>query len=648
MTNGARLSAGRPSAWTGAISGLITAAVAIGVAQLIAGLTKPEASPVVAVGQCVIGSTPLPVKDWATSTFGTNDKTFLIGGVLVLLFAFAAVIGIVAMRRLAYGMWGLAVFAAIGLAAVLTRPDSTGSWIWPTILGACGGAVALARLAKTATEAAAAKAAQRAAAQPVPPIVFGGTGRGATEFAIDERGWDEEPAAGDEPPRERPPWRQSAPDERAGHEEPAADDEPTAGDEPADDHEMGWFAGGAAATGEAGDTSPAPAAPRPAQQSRPGQAAGWDWGASTPGAARSPLVPTGGRRAFLWTAGLSLVAAAAGEYIGREAATRQNVTAARSAIRFPAPAVKAPPLPAGINPKVAGLSSFITPNGQFYRVDTALVLPEVSPVGWTLRIHGMVRREVTISFNELLRRPLIEDYITLTCVSNPVGGPYVGNAKWLGASLASLLREAGPLAGADQLLCTSVDGFTSGTPLAVVLDGRDALVAVAMNGTALPVAHGFPARLVVPGLYGYVSACKWVTDIEVTTFAKSQAYWVGQGWAQQGPIKTESRIDVPNGNSPIGSGPVTVAGVAWAQHKGVAAVEVQVDHGPWNVATLAPVPDIDTWRQWTWEWASPTPGSHTIQARATDKTGYTQTSVLANVAPNGASGYPSVMVTVKG
>ncbi len=354
-----------------------------------------------------------------------------------------------------------------------------------------------------------------------------------------------------------------------------------------------------------------------------------------------------GRRAFLWTAGLSLAVAAAGEYGGRQLGTRHNVSVAEQAIRFPRPAVAAPPLPAGLNPKVAGLSQFITPNGQFYRVDTALVVPEVDPKGWTLRIHGMVQREVTITFDQLLKRPLIEDYITLCCVSNPVGGPYIGNAKWLGASLAALLREAGPLAGADQLLCTSVDGFTSGTPLAVVMDGRDALVAVAMNGTALPVAHGFPARLVVPGLYGYVSATKWVTDIEVTTFSRAVAYWSQNGWSQQAPIKTESRIDVPSSGATVGPGPVTVAGVAWAQHKGIAAVEVQVDNGPWQEATLAAVPDLDTWRQWTWEWTTPTRGNHMIQARATDKTGYTQTSVVADVAPNGASGYPSAMVTVK-
>ena len=336
----------------------------------------------------------------------------------------------------------------------------------------------------------------------------------------------------------------------------------------------------------------------------------------------------------------------AGTVGGRELSTRRNVSLARAALRFPRPAVPAPPLPAGSDLKIPGLSSFITPNDSFYRVDTALLLPQVDPSTWQLRIHGMVQREVTITFAELLKRPLIEDYVTLTCVSDPVGGPYVGNAKWLGASLAALIRQARPLAGASQLLCTSVDGFTSGTPLQVVLDGRDALLAVAMNGTALPVEHGFPARMVIPGLYGYVSATKWVTDIEVTTFAAASAYWVQRGWSQQAPIKTESRIDVPAVGATLRPGLTPVAGVAWAQHKGVAAVEVRVDRGPWHEARLAAVPDIDTWRQWVWEWPA-TPGNHLLEARATDKTGYTQTAVQAQPVPNGASGYPSATVTVR-
>jgi DMSO/TMAO reductase YedYZ molybdopterin-dependent catalytic subunit len=358
-----------------------------------------------------------------------------------------------------------------------------------------------------------------------------------------------------------------------------------------------------------------------------------------------PTAASTARRHFLVAAGVAVAAAAIGEVGGRSLATRKNVSIAQKTLRIPKPTVPAAPLPRGVNLPVPGISSFITPDSQFYRVDTAILVPQVDPSNWTLRIHGMVAREVTITFDQLLRRPLIEDYITLACVSNPVGGPYVGNAKWLGTSLAALIRSAGPQAGADQLLCTSVDGFTSGTPLQVVLDGRDALVAVAMNGSDLPTEHGFPARLVVPGLYGYVSACKWVVDIEVTTFAKAQAYWVPRGWSQQGPIKTESRIDVPGNGTSLKAGQVPVAGVAWAQHKGIEAVEVRVDNGPWHEATLAAVPGIDTWRQWAWQWPA-TQGTHMIEARATDKTGYTQTSLIQDVAPNGASGYPSTQVSV--
>jgi DMSO/TMAO reductase YedYZ molybdopterin-dependent catalytic subunit len=254
-----------------------------------------------------------------------------------------------------------------------------------------------------------------------------------------------------------------------------------------------------------------------------------------------------------------------------------------------------------------------------------------------------VEREITINYHELLKRPLTEDWITLCCVSNPVAGPYIGNAKWLGASLADLLREARPRAGADQLICTSTDGFTSGTPLATVLDGRDALLAVAMNGAPLPVAHGFPVRMVTPGLYGYVSATKWVTDIKVTTFRGNFAYWAQRGWSQRAPIKTESRIDVPV--SSVSAGRTPVAGVAWAQHKGIDAVHVRVDRGPWQQARLAAVPGIDTWRQWAWEWDA-TRGSHLIEARATDATGYTQTALQEPPEPNGASGYPSVTISV--
>jgi DMSO/TMAO reductase YedYZ molybdopterin-dependent catalytic subunit len=340
----------------------------------------------------------------------------------------------------------------------------------------------------------------------------------------------------------------------------------------------------------------------------------------------------------------SLVAYGAGSWL----ASSRNVGAAQRAIRLPRPAVPAPPLPSGADLRIPGLSSFITPNGSFYRVDTALVLPEIAPATWQLRVHGMVRRELMLSFDDLIKRPLIEDYITLCCVSNPVGGPYIGNAKWLGASLRSLLDEAGVLPGATQLLATSSDGFTSGTPIETAMDGRDSLLAVAMNDAPLPVAHGFPVRQVIPGLYGYVSACKWLVDIEVTTFAAAQAYWVPRGWSAQAPVKTESRIDVPTGQNPVTVGTrVAIAGEAWAQHKGIEAVEVRVGNGPWRQAQLAAVPDLDTWRQWVYWWdVDVSPGNYLIEARATDKTGYTQTSLQEPPEPNGATGYPSVSVSV--
>ena len=545
-----------PHALAGAVVGVLAAAVAIGAAQLAAGLTVPQASPVVAVGQAAIDLTPAPVKNFAISAFGPADKTVLLGGILVVLALYAALVGILAVRRLAIGMWGLALFAFVGLVAALTRPDSTAECIVPTLAGAAAGAFALTRLARAAARLGTPRS-------PAPPA----------------------PASPPAPKTLAPPDLPAPP----------------------------------AAAGSSFTYLPNPDDPGPRGTAR---------------------------RRFLVSSGIAAVAAAAGTVAGRELATRRDVTLARAELRFPRPTVAAPPLPAGSDLRIPGLSSFITPNGSFYRVDTALLLPQVDPSTWQLRIHGMVQREVTISFAELLRRPLIEDYLTLTCVSDPVGGPYVGNAKWLGASLAGLIRQARPRAGASQLLCTSVDGFTSGTPLQVVLDGRDALLAVAMNGSALPVEHGFPARMVIPGLYGYVSATKWVTDIEVTTFADASAYWVERGWSQQAPVKTESRIDVPAIGSTLRPGPTPVAGVAWAQHKGVAAVEVRVDRGPWHEARLAAVPDIDTWRQWVWEWQA-TPGDHLIEARATDKTGYTQTAVQAQPEPNGASGYPSATVTVR-
>jgi DMSO/TMAO reductase YedYZ molybdopterin-dependent catalytic subunit len=586
----------QPSALAGAVAGILTAAVAMGIGQLFAGLTNPESSPVIAVGQAAIDLTPTPVKDFAISTFGPDDKTALLTGILIVLAVFAAVIGMLAVRRLERGLAGLAVFAGIGLAAALTRPDATPGYVVPTLAGAAAGAFALTRLVRRARALGAPASRTRPAGSPAHPS-SGSRASGAAVIPLKPPDLPEPGPAGELEPPDLP--------------EPVRGGGPIAVPEPA----------GAAPGGSSFTFLDNP---------------------DDLGLPRGPA-----RRRFLTASGLAVATAAAGALAGRELITRHNVGAARAAVRFPKPAVPAPPLPPGSNLNIPGLSSFITPDSSFYRVDTALLLPEVDPATWQLRIHGMVQREVVLTFDELLRRPLVEDYVTLTCVSNPVGGPYVGNARWLGARLADLIRQARPLAGASQLLCTSVDGFTSGTPLQVVLDGRDALLAVAMNGQALPVAHGFPARMVVPGLYGYVSATKWVTDIEVTTFPAAFAYWVQRGWSQQAPIKTESRIDVPAGNATLAPGRTPVAGVAWAQHKGVAAVEVRVDQGPWQTARLAAVPDIDTWRQWVWEWDA-TPGRHLLEARATDATGYTQTAVAEPTVPNGASGYPSAAVMVGG
>ncbi|GAB1820756.1 molybdopterin-dependent oxidoreductase [Herbidospora sp. RD11066] len=338
-------------------------------------------------------------------------------------------------------------------------------------------------------------------------------------------------------------------------------------------------------------------------------------------------------------AGVAVVTGAAGIWIG----DRNNVSAERAQVAAELPKAAKPlaPLPAGVDFKVPNLSPFVTPNHDFYRVDTALALPNVDPTTWSLKIHGMVDKPLEISFAELLKRPIVEADLTLACVSNPVGGPYVGNARWLGVAMAGVLREAGIRAGADMLLSTSADGWTAGTPVEVVMDGRNALFAFAMNGEPLPVAHGFPVRQVVPGLYGYVSATKWVVDVEVTRFDQARAYWTDRGWDAKGPIKTQSRIDTPRNKTQPGRN--VIAGVAWAQTKGIAKVEVKVDEGPWREATLAEVPGLDTWRQWKIE-ADLNTGLHTLSCRATDDTGYTQTADGAPPEPNGATGYHHVLV----
>ncbi|MFB6667643.1 molybdopterin-dependent oxidoreductase [Streptomyces parvus] len=509
-----------------ALSGLLAGFAALTVAELVSAAVRPEASPVTAVGGAAIDRTPTGVKDWAIRTFGENDKIVLQLGIVVTLTLFAVAVGLLALRHRRTGSAAVLVFGAVGTAAAVSRPDSTGFTDGlPSLVGAVAGAILLYVLVGRLTR---------------PRTVAG---------EEDESGWD--------------------------------------------------------------------------------------------------------RRGFLIAATAAAAASTAAGAVGRALNGRsaQDAVASRDAVRLPAPASPAKPIPEGAQPRVRGISSFTTPNDDFYRVDTALVVPKVDANTWRLRIHGKgVRRELEFSYQDLLDRPLIEREITLCCVSNEVGGPYIGHARWIGVRLADLLKEAGvkpPSRGgeADQIIARSVDGMTLGTPVEDVMDGRDAMLALGMNGEPLPFVNGFPVRMLVPGLYGYVSACKWIEDIELTTFDDYDAYWVKRDWAREAPIKTQSRIDTPKPFARPEAGTVMVAGVAWAQHRGIEKVEIRVDDGPWKPAQLAEQATVDTWRQWTYPWKA-TPGSHTLTVRATDGTGETQTEKRTKTVPDGASGWHSVVVTV--
>jgi DMSO/TMAO reductase YedYZ molybdopterin-dependent catalytic subunit len=504
----------RTPGWYGPVLGLVTAGVALGVAQAVAGWVGVGASPVVAVGQGAIDLAPPWLKEYAIRTFGTHDKDVLLAGIGVTLLVAAIVIGVATVRRAWVGWLGLGALAGVGALAVLTRPDSTPADLLPVLVGAAAGAMTLRAFLR---------------------------------------------ALSDRPEQERV----------------AADPD---------------------------------------------------------------------RRRFLVTAGVGAAVALAAGSGGTLFSRRFRADDSRASVRIPTPSSPAAPVAATLD-GTEGISSYFTPNARFYRVDTALLTPAVTAEDWQLRIHGMVDREITLTYPQLLARPLIERDVTLTCVSNPVGGHYIGNARWIGAPLGDILKEAGVHRDASQLVARSVDGFTVGTPTAALLDGRDAMLAVAMNGEPLPIAHGFPVRVVVPGLYGYVSATKWVVDMELTTFAAYDAYWIQRGWAQQAPIKLESRIDVP-GKGAIDPGQRDIAGIAWDQHVGIGKVEVQLDGGDWEEAELAAQDAIDTWRQWRLPWNATT-GEHTIAVRATNAAGEVQTPDLADPAPDGATGYHTITVTVR-
>lgn len=503
--------------WWAALGGLAAAAAGLGVAEVLAALLSPPASPLFAAGSLVIDVSPSWLKEAVIALFGTADKPIIIVSVALLVASLSALSGVVEWSWPPWGRVLIAVVGGVGLAAAVSRAGAS-MVAWVPSLAAIGLSV--------------------------------------------------------------------------------------------------WLLGVFLRRAHVIDAHP---------------------GSSSSGLARRTFLIQAGV-----AAGLGVLAAVGGRVA---AASVQAVDAARRLFTLPTPAVAAAPVPQGAVLDVPGITPLVTANEDFYRIDTALIVPSIDPANWSLRVTGLVDREVTLTFEELLAMPLEESFTTLACVSNYVGGALIGNALWLGYPIRHLLAEAGPHADADMVLSSSADGFTAGTPLSALTDDRNAILAVAMNGEPLPPEHGFPVRMVVPGLFGYVSATKWVTELRVTRFADDAAYWTHRGWSARGPVKLSSRIDTPRDATSVPAGMVTVAGVAWAQHTGVSRVELRVDDGPWSDAVLAEAISADTWRQWSFEWDA-TSGGHELTVRATDANGVVQTAEYADVVPDGATGHHSVFVNV--
>jgi len=547
-----------------ALAGLISAGVALGIGELLAGLVGPNSSPVIAIGGAVIDATPRPLKDFAITTFGESDKIALVVGTLVLLAVFAMVLGVLAWTRLKLAAAGVLLFGLLGAVAAATRPTGSLLDMLPSLLGALTGAVALVYMI-TALGRGSAKADADA-----------DTSEGSLAIAT------------------------------ASSAEPAKDERK-----------------------HADETLVAKLRDRLAGVDR-----------STSALNRRGFFVAGGL-----AAGAAVVAGGAGNLLQR----RFSVAGARADITLPDPASPAPALPAGadLSESVDGLTPLFTDNNDFYRVDTAITAPQVSPSEWSLRIFGMVDQEVEFTFEQLMDRDdLIERDITLSCVSNQVGDKLASTARWIGVPLKNLLDEAGINSGADQLVSRSVDGMTIGTATDAAMNTEDAMIAIGMNGEPLLVDHGFPARMLIPGQYGYVSACKWIFEIEVTTFDAFDAYWVERDWDREAPIKVFSRIDTPQGLRPVKSGPRMLAGIAWAQTRGIAKVEVKVDGADWAEAELSPEVNKNIWRQWTYpvDFAA---GSHTIVVRATTQDGEVQPEERVAPFPNGATGWHNIVATVR-
>jgi DMSO/TMAO reductase YedYZ molybdopterin-dependent catalytic subunit len=504
-----------------ALSGAAAAALALGISELAAGIFSGLPSLIEAVGNWVIDIVPEPIKHWAISVFGTNDKLALLVGMTLVVILLGAMVGMVARKHFGVAMVAFIGFGVLGaLAASRDQAVSLGMAMISGGLAAISGLLSLQ-----------------------------------------------------------------------------------------------WLLGIAPPASELEDAQPS---------------------------------PDPSRRSFIFgvTAILGLAALSAG--VGRALLERAKVVVAGRAevvLPTPAEAVGVVPAPADIT-GIEGLSPVITPNDSFYRIDAAFSVPRVDLPDWTLAIKGMVDRPYTIDYSDILEMRMVERYVTLSCVSNNVGGDLVGNAKWLGVPLTEILDRAGVQPDAEQIVGRSVDDFTVGFPVEVAYDGRDALLAVGMNDEPLPFEHGFPARLVVAGLYGYVSATKWISEIELTRWDDFDAYWVPRGWAKEAPVKTQSRIDTPSSGAEVPQGPRRVAGVAWAPNRGIARVEVQLgEDAPWLDAELSEPLSDNSWRQWAIEWDAQ-PGNHTIRVRATDGEGEVQTEAIVPPAPDGATGWHTIETTV--
>ena len=588
-----------------ALIGVIAVALTFGIAELLAALgmwvnlLDTNASPISSLGSAFIALTPEWLKEFAIREFGQNDKTALRVGMIITLVVAAAVVGVIGRRspRVAAGLAGaLIVVTAV---AILTRSGSTLVDIVPLLFGAVVGIWFLVTILRYALQI------------PATPKTADATNENAAPAA----------AVGGE-----------VADSGAAGTDPAAVADPAAAASAAP------VAGSVPHTGVPTNSVPTNRGPTnrvPTKIELTG-----DNHPMAVAAARNHS-----RRQFFRLAGLGAIVAVATGAIAKWIPSAAQVEASRAAVNVPK-ATDAQAADAGTLDNVPGITSYVTPNGQFYRIDTAFTFPGTTAENWTLKIHGAVDNPIEISYADLIKRPMVERMITLTCVSNEVGGELAGNATWQGVRIADLLAEAKPRAEADCVLSTSAqDGFTVTTPITALTDGRDALLAVKMNGEPLPVAHGFPVRMVVPGLYGYVSATKWVVDMEITSFDEVSSFWTDRGWSAQAPIKTASRIDVPAAFAAIKTGRTAVAGVAWAQHRGIKAVQVQVDDGEWQEARMSTPVSDDTWRQWVYEWDA-TSGQHTLRVRAVDGKGELQTGTRQEVMPDGATGWHSRVVNV--